>query len=78
MRGGATGWTLPVAALMALGIVPPVSAQRPSPKSPPASSKTQSSASKSQGTTAKLRGGAAGGEPRSCRETRPDPVGRRA
>jgi murein DD-endopeptidase MepM/ murein hydrolase activator NlpD len=57
MRGGAMGWTLPVAALMALGIVPPVSAQRPSPKSPPASSKTQSSASKSHGTTAKLRGG---------------------
>jgi hypothetical protein len=42
MRGGATGWTLPVAALMALGIVPPVSAQRPSPKSPPVPSKPQS------------------------------------
>jgi murein DD-endopeptidase MepM/ murein hydrolase activator NlpD len=57
MRGGAMGWTVPVAALMALGIAPPVSAQRPSPKSPPASSKTQSSTSKSQGITAKLRRG---------------------
>jgi hypothetical protein len=38
------GWTLSIAAVMALGTAPPANAQSPAPNSAPASSRAQASA----------------------------------